>query len=185
MAKIGLYFGSFNPIHIGHLIIADYMMQFAGFDKIRFVVSPQNPFKQEGELMPENLRLQMVKLAIDNNPNFEVSDIEFQLPKPSYTIQTIREFLKTENHSFSLIMGSDNLEKLPEWKEVETLLEQCEVHLYNRRGSEKYKTDLPGKFIYHEAPFLNISATYIRELLDQNKIPRYLVPEKVLDLLMK
>lgn len=180
---IGLYFGSFNPIHNGHLIVAEYMRQFAPFDKIRFVVSPHNPFKEPDDLMDDTKRLEMVKAAIADNENFELSDIEFSLSKPSYTIQTLERFKSDENAKFSLIMGSDNIPKLHEWKDIDKIAEICSFHIYNRRGNEMIKPNIDADFYFYEAPFIDISATHIRTLLAQKKSVRYLVPDKILPLL--
>ncbi len=183
--RIGLYFGSFNPVHNGHLIIAQHMMNSGHFDKIRFVVSPQNPFKNANELLDENLRYKMVSLAIKNNPAFEVSDAELDLPKPSYTIQTLDYLIKTEKqNAFSIILGSDNLEKLDQWKDIDQILRICDFHVYNRRGSQSISPKINANFTFHQAPFLDISATYIRELLHENKSVQYLVPDAILKYLI-
>jgi nicotinate-nucleotide adenylyltransferase len=182
--RIGLYFGSFNPIHNGHLIIAQHMMNTGIFDKIRFVISLQNPFKNTTDLLDENLRLNCVKKAIENNENFEASEIEFVLPKPSYTIQTVTAFRTNEpENEFSIILGSDNLEKLNEWKDIEKLLQYCDFHVYKRRGSDEIKPQMQGNFIFHDAPFLDISATYIRGLINAGKSIKYLVPDEVVALM--
>jgi nicotinate-nucleotide adenylyltransferase len=182
--QIGLYFGSFNPIHIGHLIVAEYMIQQGFFDKIRFVVSPQNPFKEQTDLIPEMLRLNMVQAAIQDNTEFEVSDVEFALPRPSYTIQTLAHFWETESdHDFSIIMGSDNLEKLNTWKDIEKITEKCTIQVYQRHGSEKAVPPIKGNFLLHTAPFVDISATYIRKLIAEKKSLKYLVPNAAIPLL--
>lgn len=181
MKKIGLYFGSFNPIHNGHLIVAQSMLNSGYFDKIRFVPSPQNPFKNSDDLWDDHLRLQFVREAIADHSDFEISDIEFSLPKPSYTIQTLRKFKEIEpENTFSLIMGSDNLEKLHEWNSIGEITNICNFHIFMRRGSEFRKAKITGEFIIHEnTPFIDISATLIRELIEKNKSIRYLVPENV------
>ncbi|MCC7298046.1 MAG: nicotinate-nucleotide adenylyltransferase [Bacteroidia bacterium] len=180
--KIGLYFGSFNPIHNGHLIIAQHMLNTGLFDTIRFVVSPQNPFKKQEGLMDEKMRFEMVKTSILDNSNFEASDIEFQLPKPSYTIQTLQKLKSDEPENiFSIIMGSDQMKGLHEWKEIDSIKNMVDFHVYQRRGSEKHEPSIKGNFHFHEGPFLDISATYIRELIEQKKSIQYLVPENVFD----
>ena len=178
--RTGLYFGSFNPIHTGHLIIAQHMLNTGLFDEIRFIVSPQNPFKNLSDLYPEKLRLKLVKNAIKADDGFSASDIEFKLPKPSYTIKTLEYFLITEPEiSFSIIIGSDNLTKLHEWKDIETICKLCEFHVYSRPGSENIKPEIDGIFHFHTAPLLDISATHIRNLISEGKSIRYLVPDNV------
>lgn len=184
MAHTGLYFGSFNPIHIGHLILAQYMLNTGKFDKIRFVVSPQNPFKSESDLFDEKLRLAMVRAAVSDNPGFDVSDAEFQLSKPSYTIQTLRHFQENEPEQiFSIIMGSDNLEKLRYWKEIEAIAERCDFHIYSRRGSENTLPDLPVTIHKYVAPFLDISATFIRREMQSGNSVKYMLPDSVISIL--
>lgn len=180
--KTGLFFGSFNPIHNGHLIIAQHMMNTGLFDRIRFVVSPQNPFKNNSDLWDEHLRFKLVQLAIADNTDFEVSDAEFHLPKPSYTIQTLQHFCRIEPDSeFSILIGSDNLSRLSEWKDIDAILQTCDIHVYARQGSD---TELPlpnGRFhFYTDTPYLDISATFIRQELQQQKSVKYMVPEEVL-----
>lgn len=179
MARIGLYFGSFNPIHNGHLIIAQHMVNEGPFDEIWFVVSPQNPFKEQKDLLPQNLRLELVNAAVKDNPQFRAMDIEFRLPVPSFTIQTLEHLLEKSSNTFSIVMGSDNLPRLHEWKDIERLCKITDFHVYNRSGSV-LKCSVPGaRIIPYTAPFLDISATHIRHLLQQNKSIRYLVPEAV------
>lgn len=183
MAHVGLYFGSFNPIHNGHLIIARHMLNEGPFDEIWFVVSPQNPFKEQKDLLPQYLRLDMVKAAVEGNPQFRAMDIEFRLPLPSYTIQTLEHLLEKSSNTFSIVMGSDNLPRLHEWKEIDKLCALTDFHVYNRMGSE-LKSSVPNaRIIPYTAPFLDISATHIRGLLQQNKSIRYLVPDAVREML--
>ena len=131
--KIGLYFGSFNPIHNGHLIVAQQLLEQAGLDKIWFVLSPQNPFKQNSELLHENSRLLILERAIEGNPSFEVCDEEFRLPRPSYTIDTLNHLaLKYKEHTFWVIMGSDNLEHFTAWKNYEDILTNFKIIVYSR-----------------------------------------------------
>jgi nicotinate-nucleotide adenylyltransferase len=183
--KIGLYFGSFNPIHIGHLAIAQHFINEKIFDKILFVVSPQNPFKDSNDLMDGQLRLEMVNLSIKDNPNFECCDIEFNLPLPSYTYMTL-EALKSQfiNDDLSVIMGSDSLVSLPQWHQVDTIL-KCKIVVYKR--NDFFDNPYPNQpnISIIEAPLVNISATFIRQLLKQNKSIRYLVKDSIIPLLKK
>ena len=183
MARVGLYFGSFNPIHYGHLIIAQHMLNEGPFDEIWFVVSPQNPFKEQKDLLPQNLRFEMVKAAVDGNPQCRAMDIEFRLPVPSFTIQTLEHLLEKSSNQFSIVMGSDNLPRLHEWKDIAKLCALTDFHVYNRSGSD-LKCSVPAaRIIPYTAPFLDISATHIRSLLQQNKSIRYLVPDAVREIL--
>jgi nicotinate-nucleotide adenylyltransferase len=179
--KIGLFFGSFNPVHTGHLLIANYFIQFAGFDKIWFVVSPQNPFKANDELLDENIRLRLLKLAIQGDQRFEASDIEFGLERPSYTVKTL-EHLRSQypEISFAPIIGGDNLQSFHLWKDYKSILEHHEVYVYRRAGFHENPL-LAGntKIRIFEVPLLNISSTYIREMLQAGKSIRYLVPDPV------
>ena len=183
MARIGLYFGSFNPIHHGHLIIAQHMLNEGPFDEIWFVVSPQNPFKEQKDLLPQNLRLELVNAAFKDNPQFRAMDIEFRLPVPSFTIQTLEHLLEKSSNTFSIVMGSDNLTRLHEWKDIAKLCALTDFHVYNRSGSDLKCTVNAARIIPYTAPFLDISATHIRSLLQQNKSIRYLVPEAVREML--
>ncbi len=178
--KIGLYFGSFNPIHIGHLIIANVMAENADLNKVWFVVSPQNPFKPSQGLLHEFDRYDMVKAAIGDHYKLEVSDVEFHLPRPSYTIHTLAHL--TEKHpgkEFKVILGEDNLENFVKWKNHEQILEHHGLYVYPRPHvtSSELKRHANVKMI--EAPLLDISATYIRNCIKNNKSIRYLVPEAV------
>ena len=133
MKKIGLFFGSFNPIHIGHLILANYILENSDMDELWFVVSPQNPFKDKKSLLADHNRLDMVQLAVKNYPKMRASNVEFSLPKPSYTIDTLT-YLKEKypNYSFALIMGEDNLDSLPKWKNAEKLMSDYQIIVYPR-----------------------------------------------------
>ncbi len=180
--QIGLFFGSFNPIHNGHLIIAQSVLEFARLDEIWFIVSPQNPLKKNKKLLHEFDRLDMVRLAIEDNIRFRASDIEFHMPKPSFTIDTLtylRE--KFPEKSFKLIIGGDNLAIFPKWKNSQQILDSFGLIVYPRPGST------PGELINHpnvsyiEAPIMSISATFIRKCIQEEKSIRYLVPGKVAD----
>jgi nicotinate-nucleotide adenylyltransferase len=181
--KIGLFFGSFNPVHTGHLLIANYFNQFAGFDKVWFVVSPQNPFKANGELLDENTRLTMLKLAINGDPRFEGSDIEFNLDRPSYTVKTL-EFLRNTypEDTFCPIIGGDNLQSFHLWKEYKEILDNHTIYVYRRAGfHENPLLANHAKIKIFEVPLLNISSTYIREMIQAGKSIKYFVPNPVED----
>ncbi|MBS1486154.1 MAG: nicotinate-nucleotide adenylyltransferase [Bacteroidetes bacterium] len=187
--KIGLFFGSFNPIHIGHLAIANIMAENTDLKKVWFIVSPQNPLKPSKGLLHEFDRYDMVKAAIADNYKFEVSDIEFLLPKPSYTIHTLTHLHeKFPDKEFKLIVGEDNLENFTRWKNYQQILDQYGLYVYPRpavSSGEKQPpvTNSPLKSHANvrlvEAPLLDISATYIRECIKNNKSIRYLVPDVV------
>lgn len=178
--KIGLFFGSFNPIHIGHLIIANYFAEETDLDQVWFVVSPQNPFKTKNSLLDERHRLYMVNLAIEDNYKLQASNIEFHLPQPSYTIDTLA-YLKEKypDHEFILIMGSDNLLSFQKWKNYEQILKSHRIYIYTRAEEDKRTYDLAGDIRFFDVPVINISSTYIRTNISMGKSVRYLVPEKV------
>lgn len=178
--KIGLFFGSFNPIHIGHLIIANIMAENTDLNKVWFVVSPQNPFKPSHGLLHEFDRYDMVKAAIGDHYKLEVSDVEFNLSKPSYTIHTLAHL--TEKHpdkEFKVIIGEDNLENFVKWKNYEQILEQYGLYVYPRPNVTNSEVKRHPHVKMVEAPLLDISATYIRNCIKNNKSIRYLVPEAV------
>ena len=176
---IGLYFGSFNPIHIGHLIIADFVANNTEVDKVWFVVSPQNPLKESSSLLEESLRLNLVKKAIENNPKFDTSDMEFNLPRPSYTIDTLT-LLKNRfpTFTFSIIMGSDSFVCIDKWKNYETLLKENSFFVYERPGFPIIKEEINVTVL--NAPLLDISSTTIRNSIKSGKSIKYLVFEPVL-----
>jgi nicotinate-nucleotide adenylyltransferase len=178
--KIGLFFGSFNPVHTGHMIIANHLVEYTSLEEVWLVVSPHNPLKQKQTLAPDYDRLHLVHLAIGENPHLKASDIEFGLPKPSYTVDTLAYL--TEKHpekSFSLIMGGDNLATLHKWKNYEILLRDYEIYVYQRPDY------VPGPLQDHphvhllEAPQLHISASFIRQSLAEGRSVQYLVPDPV------
>jgi len=179
--KVGLYFGSFNPIHHGHLLIASYVLNHTELKQVWFVVSPQNPLKPAASLLNEYHRLYLVQLAVEGENNLKASDIEFKLPRPSYTIDTLTYLQeKYPNHEFSVIMGSDSFQNLPRWKNSEWLLQHYPIYIYTRPGYENLP-DYPGAKAIHRlnAPFLPISSTDIRKNIKEGKSIRYLVPESV------
>ena len=178
--RTGLFFGSFNPVHVGHMILANFMATRTDLDEVWMVVSPQNPFKKQASLARDHDRLHWVRLAIGDSPGLSASDVEFKLKRPSYTIDTLA--VLRERHpgrEFVLIMGGDNLASLPKWKNSDILLRDFDVYVYNRPGAE------PGALAEHprvtlfEAPLMHLSATYVRGLLAEGKSVRYLVPEAV------
>jgi len=179
--KIGLYFGSFNPVHNGHLIIAQHVLNETDLNQVWFVVSPQNPFKQQKHLLNEYDRLHLVNLAIEKSTQLKAVDIEFRLPKPSYTISTLT-YLKEKypQHDYSIIMGSDSLQNLDQWKNADQIMKNYPVYVYTRPGFEVKKEGIKHLTVVN-APLLEISATHIRELIQSGKSIRYLVPDIVCD----
>jgi nicotinate-nucleotide adenylyltransferase len=177
--QIGLYFGSFNPVHIGHCIIASHFVQNTNLDKIWMIVSPQNPFKESSSLLNEYHRLHLVKLATEDESNIKASDIELHLPRPSYTIDTLT-YLKEKypEHEFSIVLGSDGLQNLHKWKNAAILVKEYKFIVYKRPGFEIINT-LNARMEIAAAPLLEISSTHIREMIKQGKSIRYLVPDKV------
>ena len=177
--NIGLYFGSFNPIHIGHLIIANHVLNETPINKIWFVVSPQNPLKESKTLLNEFDRLHLVRLATQDDNRIKCSDIEFNLPKPSYTSNTLI-FLaeKYPEHQFALIMGSDSFQNLDKWKNYEAIINNYSIYVYKREGYDIRKAFGIVPLILN-APIIQISASQIREYIRSGKSIRYLVPESV------
>ena len=179
--KIGLYFGSFNPVHNGHLIIANHIINNCTIDQVWLVVSPQNPFKLSASLLNQQHRLNLVKTAIEGETRLRASNIEFNLPKPSYTIDTLT-YLKEKypNDEFSIIMGGDSFTNLKKWKNGDIIIKNYEVLLYNRPGFD-IKDLITGKSSVLDAPLIEISSTAIRTLIKQKKSIRYLVPDAVME----
>jgi nicotinate-nucleotide adenylyltransferase len=180
--KIGLYFGTFNPIHIGHLIIANHMAEHADLQQIWMVVTPHNPLKQKNTLLDDRQRLHMVRLATEEYPKIKPSDIEFSLPQPNYTVNTLAHLKdKFPTHEFSLIMGEDNLNSLHKWKNYDYILENHDIYIYPRLTSELENLDLKTHPRIHkiDAPIVEISSTFIRESIKNKKNVRPLLPESV------
>jgi nicotinate-nucleotide adenylyltransferase len=182
--KVGLFFGSFNPIHIGHLIIANIMVETSDQQQVWFVVSPQNPHKSSASLAHEFDRYDMVMAAITGSFHLRVSDIEFNMPKPSYTIDTLAYLTdKHPEHDFSLIIGEDNLHSFPKWKNYQTILDNYGLYVYPRPSSNKPELTNHPHVHWVEAPILDISATFIRKLVKADKSIQYLVPDAVAQLI--
>lgn len=179
--KIGLFFGSFNPIHIGHLIIANHLVEYTDLQEVWFVVTPHNPHKKKATLLDDYQRLHMVRLATEPYLHLKASDIEFKLPQPNYTIHTLAHLEdKFPQHEFSLIMGADNLSQIHSWKNGDLLLERYSIYVYPRvDGAEKSKEAFPDSVFYVDAPIVELSATQIRSMLRENKNIRPLVPIEV------
>jgi nicotinate-nucleotide adenylyltransferase len=176
---IGLYFGSFNPIHTGHLIVANHVVENSDIDKIWFVVSPHNPLKDSHTLLNEYDRLHLVQLAIDDNSKFRASNVEFSLPKPSYTIDTLTYLSERfPLEQFSVIMGSDSFQNITRWKNYEQLLSKYAIIVYKRPGFDVIDT-LGANVQVLDAPLLEISSTFIRKQVREGRSIRYLTPEKV------
>lgn len=180
--KIGLLFGSFNPIHTGHLIIANYMANYTGLDKVWLVVSPHNPLKEKKDLIQVYDRLEMAKLATENAENITVSDIELKLPQPSYTIDTLTHLKALyPEHDFALIMGSDNLKSLKKWKNYELLLRDHQIYVYPRPGFDDLDLAAHTSVIITATPLMELSSTFIRKSIAANKNVKYFLPDEVLD----
>jgi nicotinate-nucleotide adenylyltransferase len=180
--KIGLLFGSFNPIHIGHLIIANYMANHTDLNQVWLVVSPQNPLKKYGDLINTYDRLEMAKLATDNSKNIKVSDVELRLPQPSYTIDTLAHLKERyPEHEFAIIMGSDNLGTLHKWKNYKLILRDYKIYVYPRPGYENAEFASHPSVTITMTPLMELSASFIRRSLAEKKNVQYFVPDKVLD----
>jgi len=180
--KTGLFFGSFNPIHIGHLIIANYMANFTNLKEVWLVVSPHNPLKLKSGLANMYDRLEMAKLATENAPQIKISDIEFKLPQPSYTIDTLTYLHeKYPEKEFALIMGADNLASLKKWKNYAILLANYQIYVYPRPGVDTSDWLNHPSITFTSTPEMEISSTFIRKALKDRKSIQFLVPDQVLD----
>lgn len=179
--KVGLFFGSFNPVHTGHMIIANHFVQYTDLDEVWMVVSPQNPLKNKASLAKDSDRLHLVQLAIGDNLKIKASNVEFSLPVPSYTIDTLT-YLKEKYPSkeFSLIMGGDNLATIEKWKNFELLLGNYNIYVYKRPGYDDGSyANHPNVHILSHVPMMEISATFIRQAISDGKSIQYLVPDGV------
>jgi nicotinate-nucleotide adenylyltransferase len=179
--KVGLFFGTYNPVHVGHMVIANYMAEFTDLDQVWMVVTPHNPFKEKASMLRDYDRLHLVRLAIGDNLKIKASNIEFDLPQPNYTIDTLT-YLKEKNpdKEFVLIMGADNLNHFPKWKNHQEILDQHWLYVYPRIGAGK---DLPleshPKVKFCDAPIMKISSSIIRKATASGKDLRHYMPEKV------
>jgi len=178
--KIGLFFGSFNPIHIGHMAIAQYMVEHTDMDKIWLVVSPQNPFKEKSSLLDQTHRLSLAQIATEDDPQLEASNIEFSLATPSYTIDTL-VFAKEKypQHEFALIMGADNLIHFHKWKNHHLILQDYDIYVYPRPNTKKSELEQLKNIKLVDAPIMEISSQFIRKSIKDNKKIHYFLPQKV------
>lgn len=179
--KIGLFFGTYNPIHVGHMVIANYMVEFTDLDRIWIVVTPHNPFKEKKSMLDDIHRLRLVRIAIEDDIRFKASDIEFNLPQPSYTIHTLTYLIeKNPEHEYVLIMGADNLSHFHKWKNHEAILGKYEIYVYPRLEGE-----VPDVLMNHpkikmfDAPIMKISSSFIRKAIARKKDVRHYLPKDV------
>ncbi len=184
--KTGIFGGSFNPIHIGHLILANYLCEFEDIDELWFMVSPQNPLKQQADLLEDSKRLELVNIAIKDYPKFYASDFEFQLPRPSYTINTL-DALKSAypDHLFYLIIGADNWQYFPKWKDSRRLIDENKILVYPRPGIEIREREFPPNVRLLDTPLLEISSTFIRQAIREEKDIRYFLHPEVYQTILK
>lgn len=179
--KVGLYFGSFNPVHAGHLIIANHILNHTPIQRLWFVISPQNPDKPQSGLLNEYHRLHLVAIATEQDPRIKASDIEFALPRPSYTVTTLAYAKeKFPEHEFSIIMGSDSFQNLPRWKNASVIIRDYDIYMYDRPGFSA-DNNIGARLHLLKAPLLELSSTHVRELVRAGKSIRYLVPDVVRD----
>jgi len=178
--KTGLLFGSFNPIHNGHLILASYMLEFTDLNEVWLVVSPQNPLKKKNNLLADHHRLALVRLAIEDHPRLKANDIEFKMPKPSYTIDTLTWLSeKYEDHEFILICGTDIFPTFHKWKNFEEILNQYQLYVYPRPGYHLGRYEGNNHIKVFEAPLMEISSSFIRDGIKTRKDMSFWMPEKV------
>ena len=184
--RTGLFFGSFNPIHIGHMAIANYMVEFTSMDELWFVVSPHNPFKKRTTLLPDHLRLEMAELAISDDYRFRICDIEFRMPKPSFTVDTLTYLKeKYKEKEFILILGSDNLEHFNKWKNYEFIEQNFKRYIYPRPETDKNLFNNLVNAEIVKAPLMEISSSFIRNAVKEGKNMKHFFPHKVFDFVDK
>ncbi len=183
--KTGLYFGSFNPVHIGHLAIANYMVSFTDISQLWFVISPQNPFKKTTSLLEDHKRRTLLDIAVEDDPRFKVCDVEFKLPRPSYTIDTLA-YLKEQypGKEFVLIMGSDGLPTFAKWKNHEIIEFNYQRYVYPRPGFPCIESDHQNISVVN-APLMEVSSTFIRKALKEKRDIRHFLPPKVFDYIVE
>lgn len=180
--KVGLFFGSFNPIHTGHMIIAGYMLGFTDLDDVWMIISPHNPLKEKKSLLADHHRYAMVQVAVEDNPRLRASSFEFKLPQPSYTIDTlVRLEEKYPDHRFVLIAGTDIFPTFHKWKNYEILLENYKFYIYRRPGYDAGPYSSHPNVIIFDAPVMEISSSFIRQAIQDGRDIRYFVPDKVYD----
>ncbi len=186
MIKTGLFFGSFNPIHVGHMAIANYMVEFTEIDQLWFVVSPQNPLKKKKTLLDEYQRLELVNRAIGDDLRFRASKVEFNLPKPSYTIDTLTYLSeKYPTHQFFILMGSDSLDSIGKWKNADVLLANYDIIVYPRPGFNPENTKKYERVQIANAPLIELSSTFLRESIRDGKDVRHFLPYRSWDYLQQ
>lgn len=179
---VGLFFGSFNPVHIGHMAIANYMLNETDIDQVWMVLSPQNPLKQKSSLLDQYHRLALLNLAIDDFPNIKSSKIEFDLPQPSYTINTLAHLEELHpTHRFSLLLGQDNLQTFDKWKNYEAILARYHLYVYPRANASPGRFEQLPQVHLTKAPIMEVSSTFIRESIKHKKDIRFFLPQKVWD----
>ena len=178
--KVGLYFGSFNPVHIGHLAIANYFVEYTDIDQLWFIISPQNPFKKKQTLLPDYQRFELLYRAVGNDNKYRVCDIEFRMPKPSYTIDTLIYLQeKYPDYQFVIIMGSDGLSTFNKWKNHEQIIRNYPRYVYPRTGSEHIKHEEHENIKVVNAPLIEISSSFIRQSIKEGKDVKYFLPKDV------
>lgn len=185
--NIGIYPGSFNPIHVGHIILASYITEFTEIDEVWFLVSPQNPFKKKNELLAQDERFEMLEIALKDYDKLKVSDFEFTLPQPSYTINTLEGLSsKYPKYNFSLIIGADNWSEFERWKDYDKIIEKYNIKIYPRLG---HRISIPqrqkNRVEALESPIIDISATFIRESMSEGKDVRAFLPNKIYDYILQ
>jgi len=180
MIRTGIFGGSYNPIHIGHLALANYLCEFSHLDEVWFMVSPQNPLKRNDKLWDDDLRLELVQLAIEGYPKLHASDFEFHLPRPSYTIHTLNALKEAyPDHEFTLIIGADNWQLFPQWKSSDEIIAHHQILVYPRPGYDIDENSLPASVRKVDTPMLEVSSTFIRKSLELGKDVRYFLHPKV------